>query len=328
MCPQITAFGNIKMNIADSEIKSAPLQDSIIKILLTANANAPIKLIEHCKAFNTAYENTHYITCAILIRAILDYIPTIFGFENIARLSSQLNGKRTFKDALDQLEQAIRKVADDALHNPANKIEIIKVTKATIDNQTPNLIIVLEIVARQLKEDDLRDVANDKIAKQKEIVIAPSKSQLQLFEEHVADTGNWYREFIDKKEIWIFKKDNLFQIHEQNDYSEFSEPWTQVYPDKMGSGKRSVDFVYNGNHIKRFTFIYCDGGRISVALPKSREDKKNIWENKDLLKGSYKNIGYFWEAKSLEYKLTKLIGNFYIYKTIEGVAEVSHIDII
>lgn len=152
-----------------------------------------------------------------------------------------------------------------------------------------------------------------------------SRSHLQIFEEYIKNE-KWYKEFVNNKEIWICEKDNLYQIHERDDRDEFSEPWTQVYPDKLGSGQSSVDLVYNNNHIKRFTFIYCDGGRINVVMPEVEADSNNFWEGKDALNGSYKDIGYFWVSDSLGVQLTRLIGSFYIYKNIEGVANRSHIE--
>ncbi len=303
------------------------IEDTIIDSFENHKSDKPVKLIEHLKSLNTAYKNKHYPNCAVIIRGILDYIPPFFGCKTIGQLLSQINGKikNTFKESLTEIDKAIRNVADDVLHNPASLKEIIKVTKQTIDNQEGNLKIILEKVVRQLINEDLR-------GKVKELIINKNssetqKSQLEMFENYI-ENKEWRKEFIDNKEIWICKEDNLFQIHHLNDYKDFSEPWTQCYPDSLGSGQHSVDLLYNNNFIKRFTFIYCDGGRINVALPQTENNSnKNIWENKDKLGRSYKNINFFYEKKNLDFKLTKLIGSFYIYNNIEGIALISKIEI-
>lgn len=287
----------------------------------------PFKLIEHLVAVNDAYRKKHYMNCAILIRVILDYIPTIFWFENVLQIiSSWTKDQKTFKKALKWLNEAIRNVADDAMHSPASKWEILKIWKQTIDNQTWNLLLVIENAIKQLKTNDLRDSvvfvrqANPKEPKKE-------KSKLELFEQYI-EKEVWYNEDIDHEKRWICKKDELYQIHEKQDYEDFSEPWTQVYPDALWSWKHSVHLVYNNNIIKTFTFIYCDGWRISVALPKMESDEKNnIWEGKDKLGWGYKNISFYWIKDSFDYKLTKLIWSFYIYDWIEWIAKSSKIKI-
>jgi hypothetical protein len=258
----------------------------------------------------------------------MDYIPTIFSFDNCTNLVAQIKGNVTFKKSLKELDTAIRNVADDVMHNPAKKQEYMKVTKQTIDNQQGNLLIVLESVIKQLQSMDLRDNGN-KLIESKSLIPKekPYKTQLEIFEDYI-ENEEWYEEDIDHKHIWICKKDNLYQIHEGDDYDDFSEPWTQVYPDSLGSGKNKVLLYYNNNLIKNFTFIYCDGGRINVVLPRREiNHNNNLWEGKDLQGGTYKNVTFYWEKNSLGYKLTQLIGSFYIYDSIEGVARISKIEI-
>lgn len=256
---------------------------------------------------------------------MLDYIPTIFGFANTAQVYSELQGKKTFKDALRQLDQATRNLADDGLHSPARKDETLKVSKLTVDNLQGNLAIVLDATAEQLRTNDLRDEGNAKLAEQRAVRPRRQRSQLETFEDYIVNK-NWSEQYFDGNKVWICDEDNLYQIHERDDYDEFSEPWTQVYPDSHGSGKHSVDLVYAGTIIKRFTFIYCDGGRISVVMPELYIAPEHRVPNVDPDDDTdYRE--YHWEKDSLGYKLMSLIGNFYIYKNPEGVARHSKISI-
>lgn len=285
----------------------------------------PIKLIEHCKSINNSYKKQNYTTVAIVIRGVLDYIPTIFGFTNTAQVYSELKGKKTFKDALRQLDQASRTLADDGLHSPARKEETLKVSKKTVLNQQGNLAIVLDATAEQLRTNDLRDEGNKKLNAEREVKPKKNKSQLETFEDYIQNK-NWSEEYIDGNKVWICDEDNLYQIHERDDTDEFSEPWTQVYPDKHGSGKYSVDLVYSNTIIKRFTFVYCDGGRINVVLPELYTAPEHQMPNIEFDDpNDYRQ--FYWKKSSLKYKLMQLIGSFYIYNTPEGVARHSKIEI-
>jgi len=127
------------------------------------------------------------------------------------------------------------------------------------------------------------------------------------------DKSKWKKELIGNNRIWICEEDETYQIIDKDNYEKFSAEWTQIYPDRLGSGKHSIILKINNIPIKEIIFIYCDGGRISVPLPEM-EIKKD------------KRV-FFWDKNSIEYKLGKIIGHFYIYKDIEGVAEMSKVEI-
>lgn len=296
-----------------------------ITALETCSDKPPVKLIEHCKSLNNNYKNQNYTTVAILIRGVLDYIPTIFGFANTVQVYSELKGKKTFKEALKLLDQASRNLADDGLHTPARKDETLKVSQITVDNLLGNLNLVLAETVEQLRTNDLRDEGNKKLIEQNTVKPKRQKSQLDNFEDYIV-SKNWTQQEIDGTTVWICESDNLYQIHERSSYGEFSEPWTRVYPDKNGSGKYDVDLVYAGSIIKRFLFVYCDGGRINVVLPEIFIPEKYKLPNRIIGDGKdYRE--FYWEKNSLKYKLMNLIGSFHIYDTPEGVARHSDITI-
>lgn len=132
--------------------------------------------------------------------------------------------------------------------------------------------------------------------------------------EYLIENSQWSKEDIDDKEVWVCAENALFQIVPEDDSEEFSEPWTQVYPDTNGSGRYTVSLKIIGVTIKQITFVYCDGGRISVPLP----DLKIVEGNR----------AFSWRQGSLDYKLGQLVGSFYIYDSIEGVAAMSQIELV
>ncbi|MCK4359327.1 MAG: hypothetical protein KAW92_11410 [Candidatus Cloacimonetes bacterium] len=131
--------------------------------------------------------------------------------------------------------------------------------------------------------------------------------------ELLLEKSKWQKEIIGNDEIWIARENNTFQIHKGDPKGDFRETWTQVYPDKNTKGY-PVYLKINNVIVKELTFISLDGGRISVPLP----DRK--FENQ--------KVNYFWNMNSLEIKVCKIIGRYYIWKNIFGVAKQSKIEIL
>ena len=111
----------------------------------------------------------------------------------------------------------------------------------------------------------------------------------------------------------VAEKNITFQIQRGDSKGEFRESWTQRYPDKNTRGC-SVYLKINNSTIKELTFISLDGGRISVPLPDRR------YENEE--------FKYFWNMNSIEIKVCNIIGHYYVWKDIFGVAQQSNIEII
>jgi len=137
---------------------------------------------------------------------------------------------------------------------------------------------------------------------------------LITFEEYIEE-HDWNKEIIDHKEVWICAHDNAFQIEIGERLDNFSEKWTKVYPDTYGTWSQRVYLSINGTRIKQLTFVAADGGRIFVPLPKTEVNRQNS------------EINYIWDRNSLEFKVGRIIGEYYIYNSLEGVAERSKIEI-
>ncbi len=286
---------------------------------LSHQKNPPFKLVEICHDINTNYLKNRYQVVIVFIRAVLDYIPPIFGYKTTSQVYSNLKKYKSFKKALEGVDKSTRNLADDILHNQATINEIIKVDKPSCDFVRDNLTLILTSVINQLEKKDLRTTSLNRLEKKYE----KPKSQIQLFEKYIKNIRNWKKEFINSKEVWIYSKDNLYQIHQQDDIKDFSEPWTQVWFNSKGSGKYYIDLKYNGSIIKQFPMIYFDGGRENIIMPKMETSSKtNFWENKDIYGGHYKNVAYYIIKDSIEYNLSKLLGS-----NIEKIIKKSNIEI-
>ena len=136
---------------------------------------------------------------------------------------------------------------------------------------------------------------------------------LETFKNLIENTS-WRKELIGHREIWICDKDNTYQIEIGDCGGEFHEKWTEVYPDRQNVSQYPVYLKINDTTIKELTFISCDGGRIFVPLPE--------------LQSEGGQTVYLWREDSLPYKVCRIIGQYYIHKTIEGVAQMSKIRIV
>ena len=60
--------------------RSNYVDNSLITALQICSDKPPVTFIEHCTSLNNSYKKCNYTTVAIVIRGVLDYIPTIFDF--------------------------------------------------------------------------------------------------------------------------------------------------------------------------------------------------------------------------------------------------------
>lgn len=196
------------------------IQDFTILNLKESSIDTPVKLVELCESINTNYGYGHFMTVIILVRGILDYIPTIFGFSNRVNLISRVKNKKTFKEAVNTVENSVKNMADDSLHAPATRKETLKVSKVLVDSLSGNLEIILAEVATQIRTNDLREVGVALITEEKKDKAISPMNQLEIFQKYI-EKEEWYKELIDNKEVWICKKDNLYQIHKLDDNEDF-----------------------------------------------------------------------------------------------------------
>jgi hypothetical protein len=136
------------------------------------------------------------------------------------------------------------------------------------------------------------------------------RNTLRDFED-LLRTSAWTKSVVGHAEIWMADADNTFQIEQGESTREFRERWTTVYPDP-NSTAYPVYLKISGTTIKELTFISMDGGRISVPMAEVRLDATGVPE-------------YFWNLNSLEVSVCRIIGSYYIYNNLEGVARTSKV---
>lgn len=136
-----------------------------------------------------------------------------------------------------------------------------------------------------------------------------SRNTLQDFETLLVESA-WDKEFIEGFEVWVCKSNNTFQIQRGERTRDFTERWTTMFPDRNSSAY-PVFLKIGGTVVKELTFISMDGGRIFVPMAD--------------LRPSNGDVEYFWNVNSLEVKVCRIVGTYYIHKDLEGVAHVSQV---
>jgi hypothetical protein len=84
------------------------------------------KLIRLCEELNTAFQEECYFNTAMGTRALLDHVPPVFLFKTFSEVANNYaGGGKSFKEAMQHLESASRKIADAHLHIPIRKSETL-----------------------------------------------------------------------------------------------------------------------------------------------------------------------------------------------------------
>lgn len=107
------------------------------------------KLIEMCEELNKSYSNGSYLAVAMLMRALLDHVPPVFGCKSFGEVANNYGGTKSFKQSMTNLENSLRKIADAHLHEQMRHKEILP-TKAQV-NFSPDLDVLLAEIVRSLK---------------------------------------------------------------------------------------------------------------------------------------------------------------------------------
>lgn len=72
------------------------------------------KLVKFCEEINDSYSRANYLSCSFLIRAVMNHIPPIFGFEKFSQVVAS-SGK-SVKAVLSHLQDQARPIADLHTH--------------------------------------------------------------------------------------------------------------------------------------------------------------------------------------------------------------------
>ena len=105
------------------------------------------KLIRLCEELNTAFQEECYFATGMLTRGLLDHVPPVFGFKTFSEVANNYaGGGKSFRETMQHLENAARKVADLHLHMPIRKSETLPTAQQV--NSSQQLDVLLSEIVR------------------------------------------------------------------------------------------------------------------------------------------------------------------------------------
>ncbi len=104
------------------------------------------RLAQMLAELDRAYIGHSFLSCTLLIRAILDHVPPIFGLTSFTQVANNYaGGGRSFRESMQHLENASRKVADSYLHSQIRGRESVP-TKTQVEFRADIDVLIAEVV--------------------------------------------------------------------------------------------------------------------------------------------------------------------------------------
>lgn len=109
-----------------------------------------VKLIQLCEDLNNASSIKTAYSPTLLVRAIIDHTPPIFGFKKFSEVANNyIAGTKSFKKSMLTLDNSLRNIADNHIHSQARQKEVLP--NQTQTDFSPELDLLLSEVIRILK---------------------------------------------------------------------------------------------------------------------------------------------------------------------------------
>ena len=103
------------------------------------------RLIRLCEELNVVTAHECLMSIAMLVRAIVDHIPPIFGQQSFAQVANNYAGSKSFKDSMKHLDASLRHIADAHLHTQIRKCESLP-TFSQVDFRSDVDVLLGEII--------------------------------------------------------------------------------------------------------------------------------------------------------------------------------------
>jgi hypothetical protein len=108
-----------------------------------------LKLIQLCIELNSAISQKSPISIALLLRAIIDHVPPLFGKKTFTEVANNYSAGKSFSDSMKHLDKSLRNVADAHIHVQIRQKEVLP-TFTQVDFRS-DLDVLLGEIIRVLK---------------------------------------------------------------------------------------------------------------------------------------------------------------------------------
>jgi hypothetical protein len=103
------------------------------------------KLIRMCEEINSNWRDENYFTVGLLLRAIINHVPPIFGTYTTFDQAVAGYGNKSFKGAMEQLNKSLRSIADGYNHHLIGKKETLP-NDQQVDYKSGLDVLLAEII--------------------------------------------------------------------------------------------------------------------------------------------------------------------------------------
>lgn len=103
------------------------------------------RLIRLCVELNSSFRAGNFLASGMLLRAIVDHVPPMFGVKSFSEVSNNYSGSKSFKESMGKLDSSSRKIGDSFLHTQIRKTETLP-TSTQVDFSNDLDVLLAEIV--------------------------------------------------------------------------------------------------------------------------------------------------------------------------------------
>lgn len=103
------------------------------------------KLARLLEELNVVHAADCHMSTAMLVRAIVDHVPPVFGLQNFAEVASNYAGGKSFKGSMQHLQGSLRHIADSHLHAQIRKSEVLP-TAHQVDFSNDVDVLIGEVI--------------------------------------------------------------------------------------------------------------------------------------------------------------------------------------
>jgi hypothetical protein len=107
------------------------------------------KVIQFCREINGTFSSGYYLSTALLIRALINHIPPIFGQERFDQVVSQ--STRSRKEIFKPLDDIARDIGDLHTHDTIRHKEVLP-TRRQLEPFKPNVEFLLQEIITELNK--------------------------------------------------------------------------------------------------------------------------------------------------------------------------------
>jgi hypothetical protein len=125
------------------------ISPDLIKALRKAKPNSfdALRLAEYCREINSGFTHGNLISCLLLMRAVLDHVPPVFGHMDFSQVVA--HASRSLKDNFEHLDESLRKIGDLYTHQHMRKKEHLP-TPGQVEKFGPQFELLLQDVLTRL----------------------------------------------------------------------------------------------------------------------------------------------------------------------------------